>query len=302
MALPRKTKEKTVDFNTVLNQIEAKNIAPIYLLYGEDSVALNQAKRKLVNQLIPAEFRDGNLNEFVGKGMDLMELITLSNTYPFLSDRRMIIIENYPYLSGAKKLASKPIAEVKRFAEYLADQQATWTIIIFTFEEDKEKSRTVSKTGALFTAIKKKGVIIEFPFSDSIFKFLDALGDRNSTLALNYLHQFFHNEVEEKEPTAIHRMVSRTLRYWLESKMRNGSDSEDELPKTAMLNLFNQVPFVQTKIARQAQRFNQEELSLAMQELVTVEDKLNPRAVDVMGEDPELILEKWLVKFCEGEA
>lgn len=294
----RQTKEKTANLNTILVQIEQGNIAPVYFLYGEDTVALHQAKRQLINLLIPTEFRDGNLNEFVGKGLDIMELITLSDTYPFLAPRRIILIENYPYFSGTKKLAAKPTTEVERFAEYFAEQQAGWTTFIFTFEEDKEKGRTVSKTGPLTAAIKKKGIILEFPFSDSMFKFLDALGERNSALAFNYLYQFFHNEVEEKEPIAIHRMISRTVRYWLQAILLERGDSGDELPESATLNLLQQLPFVQSKIKKQAQYYSKLELTTAVTELVRLEDKLNPRAMDIMGEDPELALETWVAKFC----
>jgi DNA polymerase III delta subunit len=302
MAVPRKTKEKTTDFSTVLKQIEEKNIAPVYFLYGEDSVALNQAKQKLVNQLIPTEFRDGNLNEVAGKGLDLMDLITLSDTYPFLSDHRVILIENYPYFSGKKKLATKPTAEVERFAEYIAEQQAGWTTIIFTFEENKEDGPMVSKTGVLMTAIKKKGIVVEFPFQGSIFDFLDSLGERNSSKTINYLYQFFHNESEEKKPSAIHKMISRNVRFWLQALLLEKGSSETDLPTSAALNLEQVHPFARSKIQRQAPRFTQAELTAAIQELVTVEDKLNPRAIDVMGEDPELILQKWIIKFCEGNA
>ncbi|MDI6784809.1 MAG: hypothetical protein QME64_12045 [bacterium] len=299
----RKTKEKTADLNTVLTQIEKKQNAPVYLLYGEDTVAIHQAKRKLINQLILPEFRDGNLNEYAGKGLDLMELITVSDTYPFLADRRVIVIENYPYISGTKKLAAKPAAELDRFAEYISKRQASWTIIIFTFEEDKEKGRTISKAKPLVDAIKKKGVIIEFPFKGVIFKFIDALGERDSALALNYLHSFFYNEVEEKEPNAIHKMISRNIRFWLQALLLKGESSEEELPDSASLNINKQKPsFPRFKVEQQAKRFSKKELITATTDLVALEDKLNPRATDIIAEDPELILEKWLVKFCEGEA
>jgi DNA polymerase III delta subunit len=295
----RKTKEKSIDINSVLAQIEEGTIAPVYFLYGEDSVTINQSKRKLINLLIPAEFRDGNLNELVGKGLDIMELITLSDTYPFLATRRVIIIENYPYLSGTKKLPVKATAELDRLAEYITSQQATWTILIFVFEEDKEKGRTVSKTNHLYTAIKKHGVIVEFAFSDSMFKFLDTLGERDSGAALHYLHQFFHSEVEQKEPTAIHRMVTRSVRFWLEVLLMTRPESVDELPSSTALNISQQIPFVRSKIERQSRNFSKRELMIAISDLVALEDKLNPRATDLLAENPELTLESWIIKFCE---
>lgn len=296
----RQTKEKKIEFNTILRQVEEGTILPVYFLYGEDSVALNQAKRKLINLLIPAEFRDGNLNELVGKGLDIMEMITLSDTYPFLATRRVIVIENYPYFSGGKKLPAKATAELDRLAEYLNSQQAAWTTIIFVFEEDKEKAKTVSKTNPVYTAIKKHGVIVEFAFSDSMFKFLDTLGDRDCSAALGYLHQFFHSDIEQKEPTAIHRMVVRSVRFWLEAVLLTQSHTEDALPASTALNLTQQIPFVRSKIERQARQFAKKDLTQAVAELVILEDKLNPRATDLVAENPELALESWIIKFCEN--
>jgi DNA polymerase III delta subunit len=296
----RQAKEKKVEFSTVLSQIEEGTIAPVYFLYGEDSVALNQAKRKLINLIIPPEYRDGNLNEFVGKGLDIMECITLSDTYPFLATRRVIVIENYPYLSGTKKLPAKATAELDRFAEYITSQQATWTTLIFVFEEDKEKGRTVSKTNHLYSAIKKHGIIVEFAFSDSMFKFLDTLGARDSGAALRYLHQFFHSEVEQKEPTAIHRMITRSVRFWLEALLMTSTGSESDLPSSTALNITQQIPFVRSKIERQARQFAKKELMIAIADLVTLEDKLNPRATDLLAENPELALESWIIKFCKN--
>ena len=297
----RQAKEKKIEFNTILAQVEEGTIAPVYLLYGEDAVALNQAKRKLINQLIPAEFRDGNLNEFAGKGIDIMELITLSDTYPFLATRRVIVIENYPYYDEkkSKKISEKVNLEIERLAEYISSQQATWTSLIYVFEEVKEKGWTISKVKPLVAAIKKKGIIIEFEFKGIIFKFIDTLGDRDSSSALHYLYQFFNSEVEQKEPTAIHRMIARSVRFWLEALLITSTDSESDLPTSAALNFQLQIPFVRSKIERQAKLFSRQELITAITDLVTLEDKLNPRATDLIAENHELALESWILKFCE---
>ncbi|MCX7919499.1 MAG: hypothetical protein N3A72_07800 [bacterium] len=299
MPPPSKEKEKPVEFATVLSQVESGTIAPVYLLYGEDVVALNLAKRNLINQLIPAEFRDGNLTEFNGKNLDVFEVITLSDTYPFLASRRVIIIENYPFLGGTKKLSAKATADLERFAEYFNEQQANWTVFVFSFEEDKEKGKTVAKTNPLFTAIKKRGVIIEFPFSGSMFKFLDALGERNSALALAYVTQLFRSELDKTEPIGIHRMISRYVRFWLQALLHATEAPDEWLPESATLNLKQQKPFVQSKIERQARNFSRQKLIDAVAELVELEDKLNPRATDILGEDPELLLESWIIKFCD---
>ena len=81
----------------------------IYLLYGEESYLKKQYKDKLTKAMIP-EGDTMNYAYYEGKGINVKEVIDLSETMPFFGERRLIVIEN----SGFFKNASPELAEYRK--------------------------------------------------------------------------------------------------------------------------------------------------------------------------------------------
>lgn len=90
-----------------------------------------------------------NYNYFEGKGLDVNELISLSDTMPFFSDKRLIIIED----SGFFKTSSEALAD------YLPMIPDTTCIV---FVEDG-----VDKRNRLFKKVKELGHAAEMKRQDS---------------------------------------------------------------------------------------------------------------------------------------
>lgn len=90
-----------------------------------------------------------NYNYFEGKGLDVNELISLSDTMPFFSDKRLIIIED----SGFFKTSSEALAD------YLPMIPDTTCIV---FVED-----AVDKRNRLFKKVKELGHASEMKRQDS---------------------------------------------------------------------------------------------------------------------------------------
>ena len=62
-----------------------------YLLYGEERYLKNLYRDKLKTAIQAA---DMNLNTFTGRSTNIKEVIDLAETMPFLSDHRLIILED----------------------------------------------------------------------------------------------------------------------------------------------------------------------------------------------------------------
>ena len=90
-----------------------------------------------------------NYNYFEGKGLDVNELISLADTMPFFSERRLILIED----SGFFKTSSEALAE------YLPTMPDT-TCIVFVEE-------AVDKRNKLYKKVKDLGHIAEMKRQDS---------------------------------------------------------------------------------------------------------------------------------------
>ena len=132
---------------TINNDIKSGQYKTVYLLYGEESFLKQSYKKKLKEAIAGDDTM--NYNYFEGKGLDVNELISLSDTMPFFSDRRLIIIED----SGFFKTSSDALAE------YLPLIPDTTCIV---FVED-----AVDKRNRLFKKVKELGHVAEMKRQDS---------------------------------------------------------------------------------------------------------------------------------------
>ncbi len=77
-------------------------IAPIYLLYGEEEYLVEKYVKIFTEAIVPPENRDFNL-EFIDASItSAEEIVTIADTYPFLSGKKVLVIQNHPSLSSSK--------------------------------------------------------------------------------------------------------------------------------------------------------------------------------------------------------
>lgn len=132
---------------TINEDIKSGQYKKVYLLYGEESFLKQNYKKKLKEAVAGDDTM--NYNYFEGKGLDVNELISLSDTMPFFSDKRLIIIED----SGFFKTSSEALAD------YLPMIPDTTCIV---FVED-----AVDKRNRLFKKVKELGHAAEMKRQDS---------------------------------------------------------------------------------------------------------------------------------------
>ena len=133
---------KTTDFPVKQRQlnedIKNGNFQRCYLVYGEEAYLRNQNRDKLVKALA-GDVTSMNFSRYEGDSVNPGEIIDMAETMPFLSDKRVILIENSGlFKSGCPELA-----------DYLKSPSETTFFIFAEKEVDKRKDiyKTVSKTG-----------------------------------------------------------------------------------------------------------------------------------------------------------
>ena len=128
---------------TIDEDIKNGQFKRVYLLYGEEAYLKKQYKDKLKVALVSQD-DTMNMAAYEGKNINPKELIDLSETLPFFSDRRVILIENSGFFKGSPE----------ELAEYM-DQIPDTTTFLFVEEE-------VDKRSKLYKAVKNTGSIVEF--------------------------------------------------------------------------------------------------------------------------------------------
>lgn len=125
------------------NDIKNGQFQQIYLLYGDERYLRRQYRDKLKVALC-SDGQQMNYHFFEGKNISITEIIDLSETLPFFSDKRIIFIED----SGLYKAGGEQLAQ------YLPEVNST---TIFVFNESE-----IDKRSKLYKEVKNHGCIVEF--------------------------------------------------------------------------------------------------------------------------------------------
>ncbi len=115
----------------------------IYVFYGSQDYLKKRYTEALTGVLVPAG-DTMNFASFYGKKTDLKEVIALCDTMPFLSEHRVILLENTGLFSAA----------CEELAEYIPNISDTSVLI---FSEEKVDARLKQTKAA-----KAKGSVVEF--------------------------------------------------------------------------------------------------------------------------------------------
>lgn len=126
----------------IKEHIKQNKFKSVYLLYGTETYLKKLYRDKLTVAILGDSDDDMNYSYFEGKGVEVSKIISVAETMPFFSDKRLILIEN----SGLFKNQSD-------LADYMKSIPET-THIIFVENE-------VDKRNRLFKAVKTEGTIAE---------------------------------------------------------------------------------------------------------------------------------------------
>lgn len=127
---------------SIKDDIKNENFSRVYLICGEEAFLRQSGKKRLSDAVVPP---GDTMNRAVFSGKDVQEkaIMELSETLPFMSARRLILVED----SGFFKKAA--MDELSEYMSHIPEE----TVIVFCESE-------VDKRGKLYKAVKKAGKII----------------------------------------------------------------------------------------------------------------------------------------------
>lgn len=123
------------------DDIKSGNFHNIYLLYGEEDY-LKRMYRDNLKKAVLKDSDEMNYSYYEGNSIDIKEVRNISDTLPFFSDYRIVVIEN----SGLFKSSND-------FADYLPIMPDS-TIILFVEKE-------IDKRNKLYKYVNKNGITVE---------------------------------------------------------------------------------------------------------------------------------------------
>lgn len=167
-----------------------------YLLYGDEAFLKNSYKNQLVSAITGEDTM--NFNRFEGKGLDVNEIISLAETMPFFSEKRLILVEDSGFFKGS----------ADGLADYLPQIPET-TCLIFSESE-------IDKRNRLFKRIKEVGYAVEMARQDfgQLSKWAGTLLSREGKKITGQTMEFFLSRTGddmENIRMELEKLVSFTL-------------------------------------------------------------------------------------------
>jgi len=205
---------------SLMSDNNTDNLKPIYFLFGEDHYTINNAIKAISKKVEPYLTSDFDLETIgVEKKAIISDLIDLAYTFPFGSEKKLLIVKNFENYNNKKQLI-----------DYLNDPAESTILIIANYGSisnlNSEPYKTLHSKGLIFESrelkgrelenwVKKRCAQLEFNINaESVKTLIEIVGEDKSLLEMQ-LQKFRSFLGKNKEITSaeIKKMSSETKEY-----------------------------------------------------------------------------------------
>ncbi len=134
-----------MNFQDGMRHLDQGHFSSCYLVTGEESFLVQKLLRRFLEKAIDPETLDFNLHRFQGESLVPDAVISIANTFPVFSSRRMLIIQNADQIKD----------EGGDFLAYLNNSSET-TVLVFVAEKPDMRKK-------LFATLKKRATLVTCP-------------------------------------------------------------------------------------------------------------------------------------------
>ena len=140
-------------YKKIFSDIDAGNLAPLYLLSGEERYIMEEMGGRIRKTAL-GDDGDFNFDMEYGSEIDIERFISTANSYPFMGEKRVLFI----------KELEKMRWKWKQLLEYCSNPARTSIVIMFfnTHDESGKKIRSGKDYSKLEKIVGKEGKLIRF--------------------------------------------------------------------------------------------------------------------------------------------
>lgn len=293
----------------------------LYLYYGDDEAAVNEAKIRLIQQLMPPEQREHNLSEFTPPAnrftLSLRQIMAdliaeLSTASLFKDSFRLTVVYNLDAFyqeSEEEKVKTKAPKKspVDSFIDFLQHKFLKRSnVLIFVCLENPDKGRWVSATSPLLAFIKSHGYVSAFR-SQLRQNFIDSILARDGFQAVKDFRRWW---ARTKSPVPVFNALLSTIELLLQAKLVSDRKryllaeqelKEKFLKRSMTVSIFKEYPSRQQRFLKAAESFSLRHLLTAMEKLLELNIYVFPQQSDRYVPDIQPFLETFILNFTAEE-
>ena len=140
-------------YRDILLDIEKDNLKSVYLLFGSEMYLKDKIIVKVKDKYIDKSFETLNYVNIDGKNASHDDIINACETLPFMSEKKIVIVEELPLFKANSKESSSNKEDV--ISDYVINVSESTCLIFIVKEEKVDNRKKVIKN------IKKVGRVIE---------------------------------------------------------------------------------------------------------------------------------------------
>lgn len=133
------------EINTIVNNIKAGNVKPIYFLMGEESYYIDKISDFIEDTILDEAERGFNQVVMYGRDVSIEEIASSAKRFPMMAEKQVIIVKEAQDLSRT----------IEKLVSYAENPQPT-TVLVINY-----KYKKLDKRKKLYKAVEKSGVIFE---------------------------------------------------------------------------------------------------------------------------------------------
>jgi DNA polymerase-3 subunit delta len=147
-------KANLIHYRKLFSDVESRGATSLYLLHGSEGFIMDTLARRIVDSIVPEDLRAFNLTVAYGSEVDLDAFVTAASSFPFLAERRVLVLRELDKLRGSWK----------RLVAYCANPVPSSVVIMLynPYDEWKSRSRAPRDFEALKAAVQRAGSVIAF--------------------------------------------------------------------------------------------------------------------------------------------
>lgn len=221
-----------------ISKIKAGNLAPIYLVLGEERYLSDMFKQALLDMIVKTEDDELNTASFDMKETTLAYALEEANTIPFFGEYRLVGVENPFFLTGEKNKSGIE-HNTDELITYLEDPSLSTVLVFYAPYEKLDERKKIVKL------LKKKATLID----------VSKMEERD---VKNYTQQVIKNEGYEISPEAfelflyltdmeLSKIMGELTKIFLfasDTKQITKDMVENLVPKSLEHNIFAMINYV----------------------------------------------------------
>ncbi len=185
-----------MNFQEGMRHLDQGNFSTCYLITGQESFLIQKLLGRFLEKAIDPSTSDFNLHRFQGESLLPNAVVSIANTFPVFSSRRMLIIQNADQIKD----------EGGDFLAYLSNPSETTALVFVAEKPDMRKK--------LFATLKKRATLFACPrLYDREIPAWIAQEARQKGLSLSQEAIWFLKEHIGSDLTALQREIEKIWLY-----------------------------------------------------------------------------------------